>query len=141
MKRFPHGFTLLELMIVVAIIGILAAIALPAYQDYARRAHVSEGLALATGAKSAVFEFYGGKNRLPDNNASAGLAQAASIAGHAVDSVEIKANGVIEITYNRKVDNQTLELVPTSRAGSLIWTCGGGSLATRYRPPNCRGGG
>jgi type IV pilus assembly protein PilA len=140
MKRIQHGFTLLELMIVVAIIGILAAIALPAYQDYVKRAYVTEGLTLAVSAKLAVAEFYSSRNRLPANNNSAGLALAGSITGNAVDSVEIKTDGVIEITYSQKVDNQTLKLVPASSRGGITWTCDGGTLAAKYRPLSCRSG-
>lgn len=105
MKKVQQGFTLIELMIVVAIIGILAAIAIPAYQDYTKRAHVSEGLSLAAGAKTAVSEFYSTNNDWPTNNASAGLAASSAITGNAVSSVNVNAS-TITVTYNSKVEDR-----------------------------------
>ena len=139
MKRtMQKGFTLIELMIVVAIIGILAAIALPAYQDYTKRTHVSEGLTLAGGAKASVTEYFSSQGKFPSNNSSAGLAAATDIKGNAVTSVEV-ASGKITITYNDKVTNGAkLELSPTTGAGGVQWSCKGGTVIAKYRPSNCR---
>ncbi|MBH3432475.1 pilin [Pseudomonas citronellolis] len=137
--KAQKGFTLIELMIVVAIIGILAAIALPAYQDYTKRSHVTEGLSLAAGAKTAVTEFYASKGEWPSSNASAGIALATSITGNAVRQVEVDES-LITITYNTKVSaGSTLELQgKASDGGTVTWSCTGGTLDAKYRPSNCR---
>lgn len=134
--KLQKGFTLIELMIVVAIIGILASVALPAYQDYTKRAHVSEGLALAAGAKAAVTEYYSSMSAWPSNNGVAGVAS--DIKGNAVSSVVI-GESLITITYNSKVEaGKKLELKATDKDGGIQWTCTGGDLDDKYRPANCR---
>ncbi len=131
-----QGFTLIELMIVVAIIGILSAVAIPAYQDYTKRAHVSEGLNLASGVKAAISEYYATEGKWPANNDAAGLA--ASLTGNAVTSVVV-ANNVITITYNQKVSNgATLQLTASATSGAITWACGGGTIDKKYLPANCR---
>ena len=147
MKKMQKGFTLIELMIVVAIIGILAAFALPAYQDYTKRTYVAEGLTLAASAKSAVSEFYASKAYYPANNTSAGLAAAGSIASaglNPVKSVNVGTSGVITVTFGSKVTNDaTLTLTPTASAtgGAITWVCATGAsngVNAKYLPSNCR---
>lgn len=138
MRSVQKGFTLIELMIVVAIIGILAAVALPAYQDYTKRSHVSEGLSLAGGAKTAVTEYYSSEGSWPSDNAAAGIASAGSIQGNAVDSVTVDGSK-ITVAFNQKVESGTnIILKGSDNGGSIEWDCKTGTLAAKYRPANCR---
>jgi type IV pilus assembly protein PilA len=148
MKKVQQGFTLIELMIVVAIIGILAAIAIPAYQDYTIRSQVSEGLSLASGSKVAVAEFFQNEGALPADNSTAGVPAAGTIVGNYVSGVAI-ANGVITVTFNGAdahanltAGPATLTLTPnTAQAGAMAWTCAGGTtLSTnpQWLPSSCR---
>ena len=142
MRKQQSGFTLIELMIVIAIIGILAAIAIPAYQDYLVRTQVSESFALASGSKTAVAEYYSNKGQWPDTNARAGQAEPRSIVGKYVVSVTI-LNGVITATLgnevNTKVAGDTIELSPTFEGGSYNWRCDRNStVPDKYLPSACR---
>jgi type IV pilus assembly protein PilA len=141
-RREAAGFTLIELMIVVAIIAILAALAIPQYKDYMVRTQASEGLVVASGAKAAVWEFVHNTGRFPKSNESAGLPSAQSIAGNYVSSVTLLASGVIEVAYARPDANTTLQaatmsLSPVDNTGSIGWTCRS-TLANRYLPSACR---
>jgi type IV pilus assembly protein PilA len=136
MTKLQKGFTLIELMIVVAIIGILAAIAIPAYQDYTIRAQVSEGLNLAAAAKAAVAESFLNTGRAPADRTEAGMSDTATDTnGKYVESVAVE-NGVITITYGHEANaaigdpvNLTLELAPyVTPDGSVVWRCGGADL-------------
>jgi type IV pilus assembly protein PilA len=160
MKSVQKGFTLIELMIVVAIIGILAAIAIPAYQDYTIRAQVTEGLNLAGAVKAGVAESYAQRGTWPANNVEAGLdAIATNISGKYVDNINVAA-GVITITYGKQANaailTKTLIITPgTSLNQDVSWICGDhttpagvtaaatpapGSLLQKYRPNVCRTG-
>lgn len=133
-----QGFTLIELMIVVAIIGILAAVAIPAYQDYTIRARVTEGLNLASAAKLAVSETTISNNALPATQAATGYVSPAATDN--VTSIAIAdATGAITITYTAAAGNGTIVMTPTLQAnGEVTWVCTGGTLADKYRPANCR---
>ncbi|HGH6137017.1 TPA: pilin [Neisseria meningitidis] len=129
MNTLQKGFTLIELMIVIAIVGILAAVALPAYQDYTARAQVSEAILLAEGQKSAVTEYYLNHGIWPANNSDAGVASSASdIKGKYVQSV-IVANGVVTAEMkstgvNKEIKGKELSLWAKRQDGSVKWFCG-----------------
>ena len=133
MTKLQKGFTLIELMIVVAIIGILAAIAIPAYQDYTIRAQVSEGMNLAAAAKAAVSEFFLNRGRAPANRTEAGMsALATDTSGKYVTSVDV-ANGAIIIQYgneaNAQIKGATLGLTPYETGDlSVAWKCGAANV-------------
>ena len=145
MKTMQKGFTLIELMIVVAIIAILAAIALPAYQDYTIRTQVSEGVTLASGAKTAVTEYFSNYGVYPITNAAAGLAKATSIRGNYVTQVAVGNNGVITATYGNKANTaiatKKVALAPSAAAtdGSVVWKNDSSTdVAPKYLPSSLR---
>ncbi|HFC8634504.1 TPA: pilin, partial [Neisseria gonorrhoeae] len=161
MNTLQKGFTLIELMIVIAIVGILAAVALPAYQDYTARAQVSEAILLAEGQKSAVTEYYLNNGIWPENNTSAGVASsAADIKGKYVESVTV-AKGVVTAqmassNVNNEIKGKKLSLWARRQAGSVKWFCGQpvtrdktdaddvtddagkGKIDTKHLPSTCR---
>lgn len=149
--RIQSGFTLIELMIVVAIIAILAAIALPAYQDYTIRAQVSECALMSSVAKSNISEVFQNSGVFPNSNLAAGLPAANLISGKFVAQVAVSATGAIECTYssvaprraNALINGGILRLVPTSVGGAIVWTCdstGAGALSVQFLPTLCRSG-
>nr|WP_101130589.1 pilin [Neisseria meningitidis] len=128
MNTLQKGFTLIELMIVIAIVGILAAVALPAYQDYTARAQVSEAILLAEGQKSAVTEYYLNHGEWPSDNSAAGVASSSTIKGKYVAGVkvekgvvtaEMKSSGV-----NKEIQGKKLSLWAKRQDGSVKWFCG-----------------
>ncbi|HGM2465151.1 TPA: pilin, partial [Neisseria gonorrhoeae] len=128
MNTLQKGFTLIELMIVIAIVGILAAVALPAYQDYTARAQVSEAILLAEGQKSAVTEYYLNHGKWPEDNDKAGVASASDIKGKYVESVTV-ANGVVTAKMlssgvNKEIQGKRLSLWAKRQDGSVKWFCG-----------------
>ncbi|EMU2007520.1 pilin, partial [Neisseria gonorrhoeae] len=128
MNTLQKGFTLIELMIVIAIVGILAAVALPAYQDYTARAQVSEAILLAEGQKSAVTEYYLNHGKWPKDNTSAGVASASDIKGKYVKEVKVE-NGVVTAQMksdgvNKEIKDKKLSLWAKREAGSVKWFCG-----------------
>ena len=149
MKKMQKGFTLIELMIVVAIIAILAAIAIPAYQDYLVRTQVSEGAVLTDGAKTAISEYFSNTGRFPTTAASAGLpATAASISGKYVTGVALPAAGIIQATFGgqassniSKAGSNAFALSAIDNGGSISWSCKNTTyttVAAKYLPTSCR---
>ncbi len=146
MKRTQQGFTLIELMIVVAIIGILAAIAIPAYQDYTARAQVSEAVSLADGLKSTIVDIYNDEGSFDNaDSGSAGLPSSSAVTGKYVSQVAV-SNGVITATMKSSgvaapIKGKTLAISPITHTGSIEWKCKPGTssgLDNKYLPKVCR---
>ena len=144
MSRAQKGFTLIELMIVVAIIGIIASIAIPAYTNYIIRSQVAEGINMSTAAKVAAAEYFLTHGVFATSNGSAGLGVPASITGPYVTQVELAAGGAIEISYGNTAHpdlfGAVLSMTPdATNPGSVTWDCNGNAaLPNKYLPNACR---
>lgn len=148
-KTMQKGFTLIELMIVVAIIGILAAIALPAYQDYTARAQASEGLSATAGLRSDMAEYYSRTSSWPDafeagaTDADIGTGLSDIANANLIESVEVKADGEIEVTWdsgNSALDGEMVIEPRTSAEGPQSgWVCKAqGNMEDNHLPGGCR---
>jgi len=146
MKKAQQGFTLIELMIVVAIIGILAAVAIPAYQDYTIRAKITEAMSIASQAKTAVSEYYISQGSMPADQATAGLDTAASYATSVVQQMSYARTsatvGVITMDIlaigGDTVAGDDFTLTGTGSSTGVTWVCAAGSIDAKYLPSNCR---
>ena len=143
MGKIQKGFTLIELMVVIAVIGIFSVLALAAYQDYQVRSQVSEAMSLASGLKADIGEYHTENGYFPGNNNDAGAPDPDEIKGKYVTTVAI-VNGVIRVTLGRdinlKVFGETVELSPSFTGGSFAWNCDrpGTTVPNKYLPSVCR---
>jgi len=138
-KNVQKGFTLIELMIVVAIIGILAAIAIPAYSDYTKRAKVTELVTAGSACKASVSEFFQAQGVFPANIDEAGCSATTT---DKISGIDLEADsGVITVTSAIPAVSGNYVLTPaetTANSGVLEWTCGDSDIEAKYLPANCR---
>ena len=136
-----EAFTLVEIMIVIAIIGILAMIAVPAYKDFTVRSKISEGLSLAAGAKTSVIEYYQTQGNWPKDNNVAGLPTPDHIKGEFVQSVAIEGNKVV-VTFGtgagEGLTGHDLVMTAVDHSGSISWNCHADKIENKFLPPTCR---
>lgn len=145
MNKVQQGFTLIELMIVVAIVGVLAAIALPAYQDYVIRAKVSEGIAALDAARIGTAEYFQTESSMPDDSSQAGINTTINVGfvQSIIYTPSSQTGATITVSLRSiddKVDGETIDLVGVgdTRTGIVTWDCNVGSLSPRFAPASCR---